>query len=894
MDWFRLSNLSIGSLTTAILLGVITVYLLTLKGKSPDTWYLAGYIAALFLLLLSYMARYSIFAFAGCATAQFSNLMVFGVVCLVQFAYHYGGNRHPRESIVALVLFSAVAASVWVSNFFKTSDPVLYDFEAQYFTYEHGPAVSFVTLAGYAWSFVVLLRNTVYRSVLEASEEGSAGRADSPGGGACSPSGTSGQRSALSHLIRPAGRLALSTRSFALLTLATAAVALLYLLFQTGVVARATYAFIFNTSSLLICLLIFIIYVNNAPQPVSFRTKLVGIPLATVMVTFGIVATSLTPLLNTALSARFQKDVELVRALLSGGDLQSLRGSGGEIAFVAPVSAESGKPTYYYPSVPEELRSRLVSVSGIAGMLQENAHEEKDPEPRFFYVDLRDTSSFFFYYRLTQGGTLYRIGFPYALYRLEVHRFWEKLAPITLATALFVVIGFPLAYKRGLLKPLGELYEAVRQVETGNYRLALSILSEDEVGRLARAYNRMVLALRNAEGNFKALAENANDAILLMSRSGTVIYANARASEISGYNPEELRKKHFRDLIHPDELHEVERRFSDRMNSGRNSSGRNSSGRINGMTTERCYETRFLDREGRTVPIEITGARTTWQDEPADVVVIRDISDRKRAEELLQAQQQQLLRADKLASLGALVAGMAHEVNNPNQVISMDARFLSDGLAGLFSLAETGEKAEESVRIAGLAYPDFKESAQSALSEISSSTARIGHIIQELKRFAGGEARFQAEPTDVNQVVRTVAELSRHLIGQATNRFTLALQDDLPRVKADRIGLEQVILNLLQNACQSLPDRNRGITVASDYDESARAVRIEIRDEGEGIPQEHLSRITEPFFTTRQENGGTGLGLSVSSRIVREHGGSLSFRSESGKGTMALVSLPSL
>jgi len=667
--------------------------------------------------------------------------------------------------------------------------------------------------------------------------------------------------------------VAYSTQRFALLTLATTVVALLYLLFQTGIIARATYAFIFNTSSLLICLLIFIVYINNAPQPTSFRTKLVGIPLATVMVTFGIVATSLTPFLDTSIANRFEKDLESVRVVLQYGNPRGLQGLEGDVVFVTSITAESATPVYFHASVPEKLQRRLANLPGV----EELSQEIREGGPRYFYLDLLDTSSFFFYYELALGGTLYRVGFPYAAYRLAMHLFWWKLALIVLATAFFVVLGFPQVYKRGLLRPLGDLHEAVRQVETGNYGVALLVSTGDEIGQLALAYNRMVLSLRNAEGNFKALAENANDAILLLSQRGSVIYANTKAAEISGYEPEELRRKSFRDLIAPNERVEVERRFSVR---------------INGRAAPQCYESRFVDRTGRIVPIEITGARTIWQDAPADVVIIRDITERKKSEELLQAQQQQLLRADKLASLGALVAGMAHEVNNPNQVISMDARFLSDGLGGLFTLAETAEEADDSIRIAGLAYPEFKESARSAVSEIRDSTARIGHIVAELKRYAGGGTKNHAEPTDVNEVIRTVVHLSRHFIERATERFTLALKADLPRVRADRVGMEQVVLNLLQNACQSLPDKGRGVTVCSDYDEAARAVKIEIRDEGEGIAQDDLVQITDPFYSTRWEAGGTGLGLSVSSRIVREHGGNLTFTSKVGVGTTALVSLP--
>jgi PAS domain S-box-containing protein len=850
MNWFRLGILSVCSFTTSILLGVITVYLLTLRGKSRETWFLTGYLMSLFILLLSYAIRYSLFSVAGLATGQVSNLIVFGVVCLVQFAYHYGENLHPRESRVAFVLFLVVATVTWGSLFIRINMPTVYDFKAQYFTYEIGPRISVVVLVGYLWAFVVLLRKTVLFS-----------RRQDAGGN---------RETRLSYLIEPAGRRALSSRSFALLTLATTMIAILYLLFQTGVISRGTYSFIFNTGSLLICLLIFIVYINNAPHPTSYRIKLVGIPLATIMVTFGIISSALTPYVNGTLSERYRREVELVRAAISSGD------SGGvsrEVAYVIPVRAASGSFSYVDPSIQEGQISQIETATTVQGLLK----ERQGLEPRFFYLELDDTSTFFFHYELSYGDQLYLVGFHYDDYRLAVHLFSAKLALIAIGVTLFVVLGFPLIYRRGLLEPLERLLEAVRQVETGNYGEVLPVLSRDEIGQLARGYNRMVEFLRNAEGNFKALAENANDAILILSAEGRVRYANARAAQISGYSPSELRRKHFRDLVHPGELSRVERQFEARMA---------------GRTTPPCYETAVLDRRGETVPIEITGAKTVWHDEPVDVLIIRDIKDRKKAEELLHSQQQQLLRADKLASLGALVAGMAHEISNPNQVVAMNVRLLSDGMPALFTLAESSEEADESVRIGGLAYPDFKEAAETAVSEISDSTLRIDHIVGELKSFVRGGGKGKAEPTDVNQVIRTVVDLSRHFIRRSTESFKLDLAGKIPEITADRTQLEQVVLNLLQNACQALPDKKRGVSVATLYDESAGVVRIEVTDDGIGIPEDHLAQITEPFFTTRRETGGTGLGLSISNRIVRSHGGSLAFRSRVGKGTTATVSLP--
>ena len=847
MNWLRFSTLSIGSLTTTLLLAVITGYLLSLKAKHPDTWYLAGYLGCLFVLLLSYTVRYSVFSSASLNTGQISNLIVFGVVCLVQFAYHYGVNHHPRESRVVLILSTAAAFTVWGSLFVTPNIKAVYDFTAEYFTYEYGPRVSFLVLIGYFWSIVVLLRKVLRSSKQERKRVG-----------------------AFRCIARPAGRVALSARSFALLSLATTGIALTYTLFQTGVITRGTYALVFNTGSLLVCLLIFVVYVNNSPQPTSYLTKLIGIPLAVIMVAFGITASALMPVVRDSLADSYRKEIDQARMSIQDQDLTGLSPG---IAFILPANASPATLKFSSRELSDTAILRLGSEPGSKGLLP----ERRGLFPRFLYLDLHDTDSFYLYYTITDRGVSYRVGLPYTDYRLAIHRFCSKIALIALITSILVVLGFPVAYRRGLLKPLRILLEAVQQVSSGNYRMFVPVPSEDEVGQLARGYNQMVSYLRAAEGNFKALAENANDAILILSHQGQVLYANLHSTEISGYSPVDLRRMHFTDFIHPDEITTVSHRFSERMAE---------------RDAPRCYETRIVSRHGKVIPVEITGARTTWQNEAADVVIIRDISVRKETEERLQDQQQQLMRTDKLASLGALVAGVAHEVNNPNQVIGMNAHFLLDGLPHLFALADSAERFDEDIRLSGMSYEDFKEAARSAISEIEASTTRIDHIVSELKRFVRGGAKGKREPTDLNQVIRTVVDLSRHMIARATDRFDLVLQTDIPTAPADRIGMEQVIMNLLHNACQALPDRQRQVRISTRFDTAAKVLCIEVADQGVGISPESLARVTDPFFTTRGEKGGTGLGLSVSQRIVRDHGGTMRFRSVVGQGTTVTVTVP--
>jgi len=853
MGWLRLGTLAIESLSSTILLFAITLYLLSRKEKSGEALFFTGYLGFLFLLLLSYTVRYAVFSAASMATGQISNLIVFGLVCFVQFAYRYGSDIFKREARIVFLLTGVAAAAVWISLFFERGAGRHYDFRAQFFTVSYSPKVSVYLLTSYIWATVVLLRKTVRFSRQEPREE-------------------SGNIRWFDAVARPRGRLALSARSFAYLGIAYALVSLIYLLFQFGLISQPAYALVFNIASLLICLVIFIVYVNNSSQPMSVMVKLVGIPLAVIMVGFGMASNILMPLVHSTLADRYRDDVSLAQLVLDSGEPGRVPQS---IAFMLPEGNDLRKLAYLADDIESGWADILASKND---RWQEGLIPEKDGlKPSFIYLDLYNTGSFFFVYEIDSRGTPYFIGFRYNRYRLEVHRFAVRLLLAVMAITIMVLLVFPVAYRRALLKPIEKLLLAVRQVSSGNYSVRLPVATEDEIGQLARGYNDMAVSLENAEGSFKALAENANDGILILSTEDRILFANRRAVEVSGYPHQKMTGMPFSSLLPPDaaavwrqevdatavETAVVETAVVDTASAG--ARGPNQTGTR--ISVRHTRETQMLKADRSAVPVEITAADTVWQGDPARVVVIRDITERKQAAEAIQAQQQQLMRSDKLASIGALVAGMAHEINNPNQAISMNFRFFREGLPVLFSLAESEEKADDSVRIAGILFREFKDTAAAAIDEIEASTQRIDHIVKELKRFVQGSASTRYEPTDVNNVVRVVADLSHHLINQATNNFSLELTSDLPPIHADRIGLEQVVLNLLQNACHALENRDQAVTVRTGRDENTLV--IEVIDTGRGIPEKDLPNVAATFFTTKAETGGTGLGLVVSSGIIK-------------------------
>lgn len=286
-----------------------------------------------------------------------------------------------------------------------------------------------------------------------------------------------------------------------------------------------------------------------------------------------------------------------------------------------------------------------------------------------------------------------------------------------------------------------------------------------------------------------------------------------------------------------------------------------------------------LMRDARGAPVGFRG-------------VVRDITERRRAEEQAKLHQQQLMQAGKMAALGVLVSGVAHEINNPNNFIMLNAPILKDAWASALPILDEYYRDNGDFLIGGMPFSELREQMPKLLTGVSQGAERIKQIVANLKNYVRGDTGGLDQAVDVNAVVRSAVSLISNVIKNATDRFEVNYASDLPAVRGSAQRLEQVVINLIQNACQALPDRKRGLFVATRTGEDGTGVCIVIRDEGTGIEAADLARIREPFFTTKTDTGGIGLGLSISTRIIEEHRGSLQFSSEPGSGTRVTVHLP--
>ncbi len=270
---------------------------------------------------------------------------------------------------------------------------------------------------------------------------------------------------------------------------------------------------------------------------------------------------------------------------------------------------------------------------------------------------------------------------------------------------------------------------------------------------------------------------------------------------------------------------------------------------------------------------------------------LMDITEQVRAREEANVRNQQLLQADKMVSLGILTSGVAHEINNPNHTIMSNTNLLADAWASIHPILERAYGDMGDFIIGGFDYSKGREEYPKMLRDIMSASRRIEGIVTELRDFARYSPEETLSPIDIQPVIGSAAALLSSMIKKSTDHFSVSCEENLPAVIANRQRIEQVLINLIQNACQALSGRDKGVTVSASRSAENGTVLIVVSDEGAGISKENLKRLGDPFFTTKRHLGGTGLGLWVSFNIVREHGGTLEFFSKPGEGTRAVLTL---
>lgn len=271
--------------------------------------------------------------------------------------------------------------------------------------------------------------------------------------------------------------------------------------------------------------------------------------------------------------------------------------------------------------------------------------------------------------------------------------------------------------------------------------------------------------------------------------------------------------------------------------------------------------------------------------------LISDITELKEAEERDHIKKQQLVQADKMATLGILVSGVAHEINNPNNFIMLNAKLIEKVWNGAAPLMDSYYRENGDFVIAGMPYSVAKDKISALISGISKGAVRIEKIVRALKDYAKQDTGEMNQDVDINKVVDAAVLIINNLIKKSTDSFDVSYWPNLPPIRGSFLSLEQVIINLISNSCQAMQNKPRIIKIKTYYDSFRKEVRVQIKDTGQGISEHDMKHIFDPFFTTKRDSGGTGLGLSIAYNIIRDHNGNLQFESNKS-GTTATLSLP--
>jgi signal transduction histidine kinase len=271
--------------------------------------------------------------------------------------------------------------------------------------------------------------------------------------------------------------------------------------------------------------------------------------------------------------------------------------------------------------------------------------------------------------------------------------------------------------------------------------------------------------------------------------------------------------------------------------------------------------------------------------------LLKKSHDLEAAYATLTENQRHLVHTEKEASLGQLVAGIAHEINNPIQFIRGNMGVLSEAFHDVLPMLDAQSAARPDLRIARLDYPFFRKQVPELLKDITDGAARIDSIVRDLKTFARRDEGRLDEDVDLNEVVCA----SLRLLHSQLKRFRVeeSLHTPLPRLRGSLTRLEQVVVATLQNAVEALGHDPRGtIRIRTCVEEGGEVVRLSIEDNGPGMTAEVKDRIFDPFFTTKHRTGGTGLGLAITYGIVEQHQGRIEVDTRLGEGTVFHYLLP--
>ena len=432
---------------------------------------------------------------------------------------------------------------------------------------------------------------------------------------------------------------------------------------------------------------------------------------------------------------------------------------------------------------------------------------------------------------------------------------------VTAAFTLLMAIVFGWYATRSITGPLATLDKGAKALGSGDFQHQIEVHGEDELARLGTAFNyaarqvrELYDELKSNEARFRSLIEYSSDLILILDSEAIVRYVSPSSLRVAGRNQEELLGKCLFDFLAFEDISKMQ-------------------DILGGTHTESrpAIEVGFRRPDGSMAVIEVVA--NNLLDEPAVAGVVvnaRDITERKSAEEQLKKLHQleaDLAYMNRVSVMGELAASLAHEIKQP--------------IAAAATNAQTG------LRWLQREPSDIGE-AREALSRIVKDVSRAADIIDR-NRSMYRRGIPQREMVNLNELIREMTALLR----DAANRHSISMRADLdeclPTIAADRVQMQQVLMNLMLNGIEAMKDTSGELTVRSGMSDDGQ-ILLSVSDLGVGLPAEKIDQVFDAFFTTKTQ--GTGMGLSISRRIIESHGGRLWACANTGRGATFQFTIP--
>ena len=438
----------------------------------------------------------------------------------------------------------------------------------------------------------------------------------------------------------------------------------------------------------------------------------------------------------------------------------------------------------------------------------------------------------------------------------------KKMTLFAVVAILGISLTIGLFVQRFVSRPVKHLLGGTERVAAGDLSTPLDISSTNEIGTLARSFDQMTQRLQISEQELKAseekyrsLFDNDPNPIFVFDRATfQIIDANIRATEKYGYSGEELLQLSFRDLGDPEDEE-----------------------KIRSLVVEACVflpKIRHRKKDGSIMHVDIHSCPRVHLGEDVIIANIADITDSIQAEA-------QLIQASKMATLGEMSAGMAHELNQPLNAIRIGSDLLKKMVARGQSLDP--------------------ELAGKVSGEIGAQVERAANIINHLREFGRKSDLDELEKVNINKPINDVFTVLGQQLKLKQITVNLDLDENIPPILGVRNRLEQVFINLVMNARDAIEEKREmahgetpeGVLSIRSYQEDGKVVAV-VRDNGNGMPESVKEKIFEPFFTTKEITKGTGLGLSISYGIIKDYEGAIEVESMAGSGTIFKISFPAL